>query len=128
GIALAEGRFGQALDARRGGAELEHRAAYDTLPLTVECWVQAYDKDAFNIFVAKNPKSSPQHWEIYSWAGTGELSAYLPGYEPAEVRSGIPVTDGQWHHIAMTFDGRRLRLYVDGKMARQEFLRKTKEG
>ena len=28
---------------------------------------------------------------------------------------GAPVTAGQWHHIAATYDGAKLQLYVDGR-------------
>jgi type 1 glutamine amidotransferase/cytochrome c551/c552 len=124
---LIEGRFGKALDARRGSAEIEHQEAYQQWPLTVECWVQLFSKEHFNIFVAKNPKSSARHWELYSYAGTGEFSAFLPGFQPAEIKTGVALADGQWHHVAMTFDGSRLRLHVDGDMVRQEFLRRVSE-
>jgi len=124
--AITEGKFGQALDARRGHAVVEHHEAHDTWPLTVECWARIQSKDAFQILVAKNAKSSAGHWELYTYAGTGDFSVYLPGYAPSEIRSGIGIADGQWHHTAMTFDGRRMRLFVDGKFAKEEFLEKGK--
>ncbi len=34
-------------------------------------------------------------------------------------RSEAPLTDGAWHHVAATCDGRQLRLYVDGQLQRQ---------
>jgi len=36
--------------------------------------------------------------------------------EPAKTwaSSGIEVTDGQWHHVAGTFDGKDAKVYVDG--------------
>lgn len=116
--ALVEGRFGRALDARLGGATAKSNAAYRTLPLTVECWAQLNSKANFNILVASAAKDSPEHWEIYSYAQTGEFSAYLPGYQ-AEIKSGIDITDGEWHHLAMTFDGARVRLYVDGRSVKE---------
>jgi hypothetical protein len=30
---------------------------------------------------------------------------------------GVPVSAGQWHHIAATYDGAQLRLYVDGQIS-----------
>jgi hypothetical protein len=33
--------------------------------------------------------------------------------------SDNPVTDGSWHHGAATFDGKNLKLYVDGKLQNQ---------
>ena len=34
----------------------------------------------------------------------GDLSLFLPGCEPAEIRSGVDVADGQWHYVAAAFD------------------------
>jgi hypothetical protein len=30
---------------------------------------------------------------------------------------GGPVNDGKWHHLVGTFDGARMKLYVDGALA-----------
>jgi hypothetical protein len=116
--ALVPGRFGLALDARRGQAAARSKAAYTTPPLAVECWAKVDSRRAFNILVANHTKESSDHWEVYTYAGTGELSAYLPGYAPAEIKSGVDVTDGRWHYLAMTFDGGRVRLYVDARLVR----------
>jgi hypothetical protein len=47
-----------------------------------------------------------------SWQGQVALEA-----GPAWVTSRIQVADGRWHHVAGTFDGSELRLYVDGQPA-----------
>jgi hypothetical protein len=116
--ALVPGRFGLALDARRAQAAARSKPAYATPPLTVECWAKLDSKRGFNILVANHTKESSDHWEVYTYAGSGELSAYLPGYAPAEIKSGVDVTDGEWHYLAMTFDGSRVRLYVDARLVR----------
>lgn len=91
------------------------RPEYDTPPLTVECRARVNSKDAFNVLVLNRNKDSNRHWEIYSYAGTGCFSAYLPGYAPAEVKSDRFIADGKWHDLAMTFDGARVQLFVDGE-------------
>jgi beta-mannosidase len=122
-----EGRFGKGLAAAGRAAG---RDALVTPPLTVECWAKLNSKNAFNILVACDPKASGAHWEIYSYAGTGAFSAYLPGYAPAEVKSAQDIADGKWHYLAMTFDGQSVRLFVDArevasqKVARQDLARK----
>lgn len=125
---LIEGKFGAALDARTGGLEVAADDAFHKPPFAVECWARLFDKSPFNILVAKNPKTSGDHWEIYTYRDSGEFSAYLPGYAPAEIRSGVPIVDGKWHHVAMSFDGAQLRLYVDGILAREAILKRTNEG
>jgi hypothetical protein len=124
--ALTEGRFGKALDARRASITLPSLAALQTPPLTIECWTRLFSKSGFNILVANNLKESANHWELYSYAGSGEFSAYLPGYSPSEIKSGLDITDGRWHHVAMTFDGTRVRLHVDAKLARDQQVTRQK--
>jgi hypothetical protein len=112
--------FGKALDARKNRPILPANPIYSAPPLTVECFARLDSAKGFNILVANEPKSSATHWELYTYAGTGELCAYMPGYSPSEIRSNAIVTDGKWHYCAMTFDGRRVRLYVDGKPVKAE--------
>lgn len=113
----APGRSGGTSRALRTGPhwwEARSRDEYGHPPLTVECWAKVHSKNGFNVLVLNGSKESRRHWEIYSYAGTGVFSAYLPGYAPAEVRSNRDITDGLWHYLAMTFDGSRVGLYVDG--------------
>lgn len=116
---LVEGRFGKALDARQGVVATRGRTEFFRAPLTVECWARVDSRAGFNILVANNPKESSEHWELYTYAGSGEFSVYMPGFEPAEVKSGVPIADGRWHSVAMVFDGARVKLHVDGKLARE---------
>ncbi len=125
---LIEGRFGQAFDARRGHATVPEKKAYSTPPLTVECWTKLFSKTGFNILVGCNPKGSLDHWEIYTYASTGEFSAYLPGFSPPEIKSGVDITDGQWHHVAMTFDGSRVELFIDGRLVKGTDVKRTSSG
>jgi hypothetical protein len=128
GVELVEGRFGKAFDARRGHATVPEKKAYSTPPLTAECWTKLFSKTGFNILVGCNPKGSLDHWEIYTYACTGEFSAYLPGFEPAEIKSGLDITDGQWHHVAMTFDGNRVELFVDGRLVKGTDVKRMRSG
>lgn len=116
--------FGRYLDARKEKPQLPANPDYNAPPLTVECLAKLDSQEGFNILVASEPKSSGTHWELYTYAGSGTLSAYLPGYEPAEVRSGAVVTDGKWHYCAMTFDGRTVRLYFDGEQVTVQRVRR----
>ncbi len=112
---VVAGRFGSALRGTRGepGPSAEPNAAYNSNPLTVECWAKLNSKSGFNILVANETKTSPTHWEIYSYANSGFFSAYFPGYMPSEVISNKDITDGNWHYLAMVREGNTVRLYVD---------------
>ena len=112
--ATAPGRFGNALAPSRTGVLAAARPEYDGRPLTIECWAKVNSKSGFNILVANERKSSPTHWELYSYVGTGFLSLYMPSNKPAEIKSARDVADGTWHYLAAVLDGERIRLYVDG--------------
>ncbi len=124
---LVEGKFGKALDASSTPLAFGGDLRYRTPPLTVECWAKLYSKRGFNVLVSSDPKSSAQHWEIYSYLRSGAFSAYLPGYEPAEIVSKTNVCDGKWHYLAMTFDDKQVALFVDGKKVREQAV-KAKPG
>lgn len=115
-VGLAEGKFGKGLSARSGGLFVDATKEMRDAPVTVECWAKLDSKRAFNILVASEEKSSPSHWELYSYAGSGFFSVYMPG-RGGEFRTDIDICDGAWHHVAMTFEPARLRLFVDGRMA-----------
>ncbi|MBL9122504.1 MAG: ThuA domain-containing protein [Planctomycetaceae bacterium] len=112
---LVPGKFGQALLAAKHFARTEPLPEFARRPLTIECWARLDSAQAFNILVAQQPKESAGHWELYTYAGAGDLSLFLPGYTPAEIRSGVVVTDNQWHYLAAQFDQQVARLFVDGR-------------
>ena len=114
-VALVAGKFGKALDARVNPVHVAGDEQWRRPPLTVEAWVKPFSKSGFNVFVSSDPKESAKHWELYSFAGTGAVAAYLPGYEPAAISSTADVCDGRWHHVAFSFDGKTVTLYADGK-------------
>ena len=48
----------------------------------------------------------------------GDFEAYIYGDDDddtLELDSDISISDGKWHHVAGTFDGEHMNLYVDGK-------------
>jgi len=103
--------FGHAL---AGGFVEEGKAAYRELPITVELRAQVHSKNGFNILVACDPKASAQHWELYTYSGSGVFSLYMPG-RGGEFKSSANICDGQWHALAAIIEPARVRLYVDGK-------------
>ncbi len=119
---MVAGRFGKALDAAGGGALLvAGDDRWRTAPITVESWAKLRSATAFNVIVASDTKTSGAHWEIYSYAGEGDFSAYLPG-QGGEVRSGTAICDDAWHHLAIVLEKERVRLFVDGKMVKEQAL------
>jgi hypothetical protein len=64
---------------------------------------------------------------MFSFAGTGYFTVYLSGMQPDHVRSNVNIADGQWHYLAMTYEPKRVRLFVDGQKVADQPVR-TGEG
>jgi type 1 glutamine amidotransferase len=119
-LQLVEGRFGEALDARATPALIDGKLDFRQPPLTVECWARLKSKKGFNVLVASDPKTSPRHWELYTYADSGALAAYLPGFNPKEIISTVDICDDRWHFVALTWDGAVVKLYADGKLVKEQ--------
>ena len=83
-------------------------------PLTLEAWVMPRDKGAWDNIVMKEAPGS----HAYVLYATGDALAPVPngavGSDEAFAPSGLPT--GAWTHVAVTFDGSALRIYVDGTL------------
>ncbi len=102
------------LDAQSQPLEGTEPSPYTAFPLTIECSVKIDSKDGFNILLASHPKTSDEHWELYTESRTGNFAVYCPRYETPVLASASPVADGEWRHLAAILEDSRVRLYVDG--------------
>ncbi len=125
GPRVQPGKFGNALFPGGTAFSAEGRALYQEPPLTIECFAKLTSHDSFNILVANSAKESPKHWELYSEAGTGRFSVYLPGATPQNIVAPNDITDGKWHYLAMTYLPGRVRLFVDGKVVADQQIAST---
>jgi mono/diheme cytochrome c family protein len=122
---LVPGKFGQTFSPHHHAVAAPPSAAYDLPPLTIECWARLAGQKNFNVLLACGPKSNSDHWELYTYAGSGELSLYLPGCQPAEIKSGVDVCDGEWHYLAATLTESEVQLFVDGRLVRTTAIKRT---
>lgn len=109
-----EGKFGKALNAKAGGLVVPGKDEFRALPISVECWARLDSATNFNILAASDTKASAEHWELYTYAGSGRLSLYLPG-RGGNFTAPAPVCDQRWHHLAAIIAEDSVRLFVDGK-------------
>lgn len=105
-------KWGNALNTNAGSILIESKP--QPLPLSADCWVKLNQKNGFNVFLASEEKSSPAHWEMYSYARSGHFSVYLPG-QGGEYKTKLDICDQNWHYVGMILEPNRLRLFVDGK-------------
>jgi sugar phosphate isomerase/epimerase len=114
GLPSLSDEFGKALS---GGMVVEGKPEYRNLPVTIELRAKLNSRNGFNILAASDPKASSEHWELYSYAGSGVFSVFQPG-RGGEVRSEVNICDGQWHYLAAILEPDRVRLYVNGKLVK----------
>ena len=93
--------------------------------ITIELWAQFADitlaPDKFYPLVAKRNNPTPLDWQLaylvasnatpnilrFNWGGASIQTAESTG----------TITDTNWHHIALTFDGTTVNFYIDGSSA-----------
>ena len=88
-------------------------AAFDVANLTIEAWVKTTGTRLFSIVGRDAAERSFQFRKIQS----GELH-FIPfvGGVYYSVTSTTVVHDGNWHHVAATYDGAAAKVYVDGSL------------
>ena len=80
---------------------------------TFEAWIRTTAKASQTIVIGSNPPGATPRISV----GGDQISVYwntsgsAPGWTSADT---TPVTDGQWHHIAVVFDGGVITFYKDG--------------
>ena len=107
--------LGTAISPKRNSFVFPSDEALNARPFSVEFWARLDSKDGFHIFLANEEKSSPRHWELYAFAGVGDLALYVPGNPSGDtLRSGVTLADGKPHFIGLTMDVDAAELFVDG--------------
>ena len=134
GPSLAKGRFGKALacDGVGESVEVPHSPRLDPPLLTVEAWIRlaAYPSgsDGRRWIVNKNANQyAPSHYALL--IDGKRAGAYLNVGGPQgcyAARSPELLPLNTWHHLAMTYDGKVLRLYCDGRPVASQAVNKPR--
>ncbi|HVS58375.1 MAG TPA: LamG domain-containing protein [Candidatus Saccharimonadales bacterium] len=98
-----------------------------TTGITVMAWILNTSGGGYQSSLVNMPSSATTDaWGLYggTWAQgfsggitTTGGSAWLP--------SSVPQNDGQWHHLALTYDGATAKFYVDGTLTNSQALTGT---
>jgi Concanavalin A-like lectin/glucanases superfamily len=122
--AIGQGRIGGALelDGKSNYVDCGNRSEFEGRDsLTVSAWIKArkFDKP-WEAIVTKGDTS----WRLQRASDSSHLTFDVNLGKVAEngltnlasVRSKKELGDTQWHHVAATFDGRQIALYLDGEL------------
>ncbi len=115
------GKIGGALEFDGNGdyVNIGKGADFDiTKQITVTAWIKVnrFDKE-WQAIIAKGDSA----WRMQRVRETDSLEfacsgLAVPGTEWGGIYGKLNVNDGQWHHAAGVYDGKKLSLYVDGKL------------
>ena len=82
-------------------------------PMTLECWCNGDDFSGRRGMITKTENSE---FGIFCSDGVLDFSVFLGKAYVTASSDGAVLKPGKWHHVAGTFDGKEVRLYLDGKV------------
>ena len=113
-----DGKFGGALDTSKGGVTVPDSDFFKLQEITIEAWIYMTTTNKWAVIVSKDHKTNAPDG---SYRLQLDDSAILPhirfridgAWDPFSGNTVIP--EGLWTHIATTYDGEEVKLYVNGE-------------
>jgi hypothetical protein len=84
--------------------------------ITVEVWARACKLSPYGYLVSKGAQESVSSYSLTTGESSGLTFRVFDGkQEVVSPDAGPEVWNGRWHHLAGSYDGQVVRLYVDGQ-------------
>jgi len=114
-----DGKFGDALEFVGGKVEVPHADEFTTPIFTLMAWIMVDDPNAQWQLVAGKDGWPDRNYGMFVAKDTGvvHFAFCAPGQQDVgNFNANTAVADGDWHHIAITYDMKMRRVYVDGNL------------
>jgi hypothetical protein len=108
-----------------GGLKFDGTNDYASIPndtdfqvtdaLTVAGWVKgnrSWDMGSYSDVILRKGDANPNNWELGIM--NGHVSLNLDNYDGSGFEGTTTLSLNAWHHVAATWDGSTVRLYLDG--------------
>ena len=117
-VRWAEGKFGSALELPGGGNSyvlIPHDDAFSLAAFSITAWVNLVDTGAYQALVEKGEVAGDVRNFYLAVTPEGRLYGGFKGDNGWNSCVAGRVTDEKWHHVAVTYDMKRILTYVDGE-------------
>ena len=115
-----DGKFGDALEFMGGGkVEVLHADGFTTPTFTLMAWIMIDQPNATWQLIAGKDGWPDRNYGMFVAKDTGVIhfAFCAPGQQDVgNFNSPTVVADGDWHHIAITYDLKMRKAYVDGNL------------
>ena len=117
------GKFGRSLKFsgnKDSYVHIPHDDVFNADPYTFVAWVKLKPA-AWHYIVWRNGDVWPEpkevrHLDIWVHEDGFPVFMWNAGKEKGQIDGKAIVTDDQWHHIAKVYDGKSIKMFVDGKL------------
>jgi len=117
-IKWVEGKEGYGLEFNRDGYVDcgKNDILNITDAITVEVWIKPYEwlPGEYYGIVGKFPEGTYKGWELYYAGWNNQLTFRVNINDRVQDVYSSPPTLQNWHHIVVTYDGKEIKLFVDG--------------
>lgn len=119
-----QGKFGSALEFPGTSGNLvsiPQTPELDLFTFTIVAWYKGEDTGSWQYLVSKEIPHNSRNYSIGVNKGTGVMTTQITvGAEQWKTATGTTVlTDGEWYHMAGTYDGTFIQSWVNGVMEGQ---------
>ena len=121
-IKRVKGKFGNALEFPGNNmvyAEIPDASWLDLEKFTLMAWVYSEKITGKWQIVASKENRGPtgRNYGMFLNINTGVLHySFTRASSWRSYNAKTPLTDGKWHHVAITYDGKSFKAYVDGEV------------
>lgn len=120
----AQGKFGSALEFPGTSGNLvsiPHTPELNLITFTIAAWYKGEGTDSWQYLVSKEIPHNSRNYSIGVQKDTGFMMTQITvGAEQWKTATGrTSLIDGEWHHMAGTYDGSFIKAWVDGIMEAQ---------